>query len=299
MAQPPILIAVETNDMGQHVWQVGARVAEVLEQPVHVVNVVQPAVSVYADLNFAPLMEYSNEWQRALVKDNKSYIRHMSSKLNCDNVSVKEGQPKLEICATAERVGAQTIVMGVHNRRGFQRLLGSTTHGILNNCQCNVLAVHPDSTAEPYKKVLIAVDGASLTSTVLRRVKAIAPNAEHQLFSVLIPVATAFAATSGITQPAWSLTDLAKDIERETRAGIREAAIEADWIGADEQLELELIVGEPSEEIVARATEWGADLIIMGSENKNAWSRALLGSTARSVLNQTPCDVLVCREQDA
>ena len=131
---------------------------------------------------------------------------------------------------------------------------------------------------------------------MLRRVKQIAPEAEHQLFSVLVPVATAFAATTGITQPTWSLTDLAKDIERETRTGIREAAVAVDWINADEELDLELIVGEPSEEIVLRAMEWEADLIIMGSENKNAWSRALLGSTARAVLNQTPCDVLVCRE---
>jgi nucleotide-binding universal stress UspA family protein len=54
-------------------------------------------------------------------------------------------------------------------------------------------------------------------------------------------------------------------------------------------------MGDPKTEILAAAKAFDADLIVMGSNNRSAINRMLLGSTTRGVLNRTPCDVLICR----
>ena len=51
------------------------------------------------------------------------------------------GAAKHSIVETAERLGADLIVMGSHGVHGPQRLLGSTTDGVLHRAPCDVLLV--------------------------------------------------------------------------------------------------------------------------------------------------------------
>jgi len=51
------------------------------------------------------------------------------------------GAAKHPIVETAERLGADLIVMGSHGVHGVQRLLGSTTDGVLHRAPCDVLLV--------------------------------------------------------------------------------------------------------------------------------------------------------------
>jgi universal stress protein A len=53
--------------------------------------------------------------------------------------------------------------------------------------------------------------------------------------------------------------------------------------------------GEPGEEIVTAAQDWGADLIVIGSHGRHGLTRALVGSVAESVMRHAPCPVLVVR----
>jgi nucleotide-binding universal stress UspA family protein len=53
--------------------------------------------------------------------------------------------------------------------------------------------------------------------------------------------------------------------------------------------------GVPSAEIVRVATEWGADLVVVGSHGRGRIGRALVGSVADGVLRHAPCPVLAVR----
>jgi len=53
------------------------------------------------------------------------------------------------------------------------------------------------------------------------------------------------------------------------------------------------LVGKAAEEIVAEATEWGADLIILGPSRRSGLATRLLGSATLHVLQHAPCPVLV------
>ena len=50
---------------------------------------------------------------------------------------------------------------------------------------------------------------------------------------------------------------------------------------------------QAAEAITAEATEWGADLIILGPSRRGELATRLLGSVTQHVLQHVPCPVLV------
>lgn len=54
---------------------------------------------------------------------------------------VELGSPRREIVAMAAHRGIDLIVIGSHGRHGLGRFLGSTAHAVLNDADCDVLAV--------------------------------------------------------------------------------------------------------------------------------------------------------------
>ena len=57
----------------------------------------------------------------------------------------------------------------------------------------------------------------------------------------------------------------------------------------------ETLFGSPEIQIVEKAEEIDADVIIVGSHGYNRWERLLLGSVSDSVVHHAPCSVLVVR----
>src|SRR5262249_19530182 len=52
-------------------------------------------------------------------------------------------------------------------------------------------------------------------------------------------------------------------------------------------------IGKAGEAITAEATEWGADLIILGPSHRGEFATRLLGSATLHVLQHAPCPILV------
>jgi nucleotide-binding universal stress UspA family protein len=53
------------------------------------------------------------------------------------------------------------------------------------------------------------------------------------------------------------------------------------------------MIGKAAEEIIAEATEWGADLLILGPSRRGELAARLRGSVTLKVLQHAPCPVLV------
>jgi nucleotide-binding universal stress UspA family protein len=60
-----------------------------------------------------------------------------------------------------------------------------------------------------------------------------------------------------------------------------------------------LRTGVPHGEIVAAASEEGADLVVIGTHGRGGVDRLLLGSVADRVIRLAPCPVLAVRQADA
>src|SRR6185436_7311649 len=69
---------------------------------------------------------------------------------------------------------------------------------------------------------------------------------------------------------------------------------------SDEPLKIsaEVIAGGATRQIVARARNWGADLIVLGTNERRGLSRLLFGSTSAAVASRAHCSVRVVRNYD-
>ena len=61
------------------------------------------------------------------------------------------------------------------------------------------------------------------------------------------------------------------------------------------EISKEVVMGAPSRMIIESATNWGADLIVVGSHGRGFWGRVMLGSVSDAILHHAPCSVLVVR----
>ena len=102
----PIVVALEPNDEGKRVLGTAIRICESQHRALHLINVVRPAITIYADLNFSPLTETALDWQRELLHENRAYIERMPE-LTADhaaNLTVIEGNPIYEISKAIEKM---------------------------------------------------------------------------------------------------------------------------------------------------------------------------------------------------
>jgi nucleotide-binding universal stress UspA family protein len=53
--------------------------------------------------------------------------------------------------------------------------------------------------------------------------------------------------------------------------------------------------GDPKSKIIDQATEWNAELIVVGSHGRKGMDRFLMGSVAESVSRHAPCSVEIVR----
>ncbi len=291
-----VLCAIEPNDEARDVTRIAAHIAQERGAQLTLMHVVPPMWQPYADLNFTPIVEAQVALEEDLLASTKDSMHKLAAAVDVKpaNVIVQKGDPVHAIAEQAANLDDVLIVMGVHNRAGLKRLLGSTAHGVLNNTQCPILLVHADDhAAAAYNNIVVAVDTSASLPTVLSAASPFVQSAKkHQVISVV----QSLAATMGGLQTSafatsWPMTDMQEDLVKAVKKTVGEELQKA---GLSDS-EFLVVEGDPAHEICACAKEAGSDLIIMGSGKRNIIDRVLLGSTAHGVLNHTPCDVLIAR----
>lgn len=196
------------------------------------------------------------------------------------------GPPADVIMSTAQKIGANLIVMGACSDTVEPTAsIGSVAHKVVKCAPQPVLVVRSPARIQ---RLLFAVDGSSagdkaldfltrwpwpvgVTVTVLHVRSAVAPPRLRR-----IPVAS-------------------EEIEEQTKAqAIVERAVgrlHAANLPADGQV----AVGETTTEILRLAQRVQTDLILVGTRRLSALQRFLLGSVSRGVVRHVPCSVLVVR----
>lgn len=90
------------------------------------------------------------------------------------------------------------------------------------------------------------------------------------------------------------------EIQQELRQNGLQYLNYLDMLGRDAHLTMQQVIreGEPYQEIVALATELGADLIVMGHVGRRGPRRILIGSVTERVLEFANCPVLVVKDHE-
>ena len=141
-----------------------------------------------------------------------------------------------------------------------------------------------------FQRVLIALDASPVAVHAVEVGSELANSLRAQIALVhVVDPKGASAPEGGL--PASVVLD---DLRQEGRQLLKAASAR---IGGDPPPWEYLIEGNPSREIVKAATEWKADLIVMGTHGRSGISRAFLGSTAEWVVRHSAIPVLTVRAE--
>lgn len=207
------------------------------------------------------------------------------------------GQPSQLIRRTARELEADLVVVATRGLGGFRHLLlGSTAERVVQQAERPVLAVHATdgAAARPVRRVLLPTDFSEdtrLAREAAMRVFRLGEGSRLHLLHVFhLPPEYQVGRADSLT----ALTDRYRRQALDTFRGELDAVAQR-LDGAGPSVETEVAEGEPAEVIAARAAEFGADLIAMGTHGRSALGRVFLGSVARRVVQHAPCPVLTVR----
>lgn len=203
------------------------------------------------------------------------------------------GRPASVVLGEATAWSADLIVVGTRGLGPFTAaLLGSVSDEIVDHATWPVLVVRRPS----IERVVLADDGSAGARTAAA-VLAWPVFARSRVCVVTVSEAVAH----DIGAPGRGTVETAQDDRRQmVEAGL--AAVDALARSSADRLtaaglttEIDVRQGDPTHEIIRAATDWNADLIVMGTRGRTGLERLLLGSVARKVLQHAPCSVLIER----
>jgi nucleotide-binding universal stress UspA family protein len=184
---------------------------------------------------------------------------------------------------------ADVLVGGTHGVGGLKRtLLGSVSQQLLEHAPCSVLLVRDRPRLDGPRTVLAGVDGSAATPAVL---------AMAQRAAVILSAQLVLAHATEELIPSFASTDQ----EQALRAWAREQGQRIlDEAGASvtaplEAMTVELREGRATHELVALCNERRPVLAVVGNRGLHGFKGLLLGSTARHLVNNAPCPVLIER----
>jgi nucleotide-binding universal stress UspA family protein len=132
-------------------------------------------------------------------------------------------------------------------------------------------------------RILIGVDGSSASDAVLQEVT-LRPWPKGSEFRLVTAVDPFFFVRA---------PQLLEETKKSTKEELEEDA--AGLRGKGWPVSTDVLLENPRHAIAKLATEWKADLAVLGSHGRGAFTRLLIGSTAQAVLRHAPCSVEIVR----
>jgi universal stress protein E len=144
--------------------------------------------------------------------------------------------------------------------------------------------------ASPYRRILLATDMSTAAEDALREARRLThPDAEVLVVHVALPLRLLPYHMRASERRAFERARAEAD--RELEAQLRTHAARVGVPDAS----VRLLEGSVAREVATAAEEWRADLVAVGARGHTVAERVLLGSKARVISRESPCDVLVAR----
>lgn len=158
---------------------------------------------------------------------------------------------------------------------------------LIRKTEVPIWEVKPGSSAE-IKRILCPVDFSEHSERALKNAIALAKlfNSELQVLSVFEPQKS----TSVFIEKD------NEDFKNEHKELLDSFLRNIDF--SNVQKDINLRSGETTEEIIAEAKNFDANLLIMRSAGRSGIHRKAIGSTTEKIIKDSPCSVIVIREQN-
>jgi nucleotide-binding universal stress UspA family protein len=142
-----------------------------------------------------------------------------------------------------------------------------------------------------YKRILCPIDGSMTSNRGMQEALNLAKNQHAKLRFIhvidnYVPVMDGEDGLMAVNVSAILQKNALAVIENATRAA-KKAGVETDAVIA------EIVGGRPAKEIIKQATDWSADMIVMGTHGLRGFSRVILGSDAEHVVQASAVPVML------
>jgi nucleotide-binding universal stress UspA family protein len=304
-----ILVAVDGSDCGLAAVEEAARTPWPRGSLVKLLSVI-PDPPVAAPWAPMPGVTYQ-EWQRSFEDRSLAAITLALARFaeiagpETETMSkTVKGDARSAILEEAEHWGADLIILGTHGYHALERLwLGSVSRAVVPHAKCSVQIVRrPKTSATGMKgfKILLAIDGSGFSDEAARQIagRPWPPGTEINILSVVeLPTTT----TEMWALPENYYSQLEESATEQAQKAIERAVVFFNAAGRESKvpvvLSTQIVVGRSTETILNVATQWNADLIVLGSHGKHAIERFLLGSVSHYVAYHGACSVEIVRRK--
>lgn len=192
------------------------------------------------------------------------------------------------------------LVLGTHGRSGFQRLfLGSVTEKVIRKASCPTMVVPPRagdiSPAGPvqFRHIVCAVDFSDCSLTALAQALCLARQTAAQL-TLLHVIEMPPELRENAMAADFDVDRIRAAAEAEALRRLRDLVPHPSPIPGAVTTVVE--EGKAYREVLRKAAEVNADLIVMGVHGRGALDLAMFGSTTHHVIREARCPVLVVRK---
>ncbi|SDV49965.1 universal stress protein [Chitinasiproducens palmae] len=148
-----------------------------------------------------------------------------------------------------------------------------------------------------YSKILVAVDGSSTSQRALDEALKLASGGQCAVRALYVIDSPAMLFGVGFYDPSSlkdAFTEEGNVVTRAAQQRFAEAGVAGDTLIVDAQEVGNDVVGA----ISSAATQWGADLVVLGTHGRRGMQRALLGSIAEAFVRVAPTPVLLVRSEE-
>lgn len=249
-------------------------------------------------LDLPPIVLEEGERQR-LIAGMRELVARAPSGIAVDCLVEEAPSVDREILARLAATRSDLLVLGTHGRSGVQRLfLGSVTEKVIRQATCPTLVVPPRApgvtpdTPVQFKRILCAVDFSDSSLSALAVALEFAREADAHvtlLHAIELP-------------PELRENALAEDfdIDRIHAAAAADAlrrlrSLVPDGARTYCTVETAVVEGRAYRQLLRRAEEEQADLIVMGVHGRGAVDLLVFGSTTHHVIREARCPVLIVR----
>ena len=192
------------------------------------------------------------------------------------------------------------LVLGTHGRSGFQRLfLGSVTEKVIRKASCPTMVVPPragnvsPSSPVQFRHILCAVDFSDCSLAALAQALCLARQTAAQL-TLLHVIEIPPELHENAMAADFDVDRIRAAAEAEALRRLRDLVPQRSQIPGTVTTTVE--EGRAYREVLRKAADVKADLIVMGVHGRGALDLTIFGSSTHHVIREARCPVLIVRK---
>ncbi|PYO90015.1 MAG: hypothetical protein DMD66_03910 [Gemmatimonadetes bacterium] len=282
MAWGPIVVGVDASPAAVGAAVLGERIAQLAGARCELIHAVRDAWAPLVAVNPDPRVAEMQLLQQAVSRDRvKQVLKGTVSDRVLDTLKVRFGPAAVVLRQVVEESRPGLLVLGGKHHTALERwLAGSTSLHVVRTSEVPVLITAREP-ATP-RRILVAADLSKAAGPTVRLAERFARLAGAQLRMLTVfeplpdlpgippmdPAEYYALAQETLERDVWSLVKTS-DVERLVRHG--------------------MVV----DTLLREASEWQADVVVVGSHGKGWAQRVLLGSVTERLINHLPTSLLV------